>query len=220
MYGLAWITIFQKSQSTICCLGGYHDLGMAYTVKSWQVVDQVTTADDDTMPSCREIDCNSHTICDMQQIHFTGLWLQQYHYSELLILKSFQAFIVNKSHRLIAPEWLTELFAKASYLIRKTEGLRMHQECRERLPCHRHQRKPLVNYPGMHHGTCVTHVPWCMSGSLTRGGGENVPGIPGACATRNFTQEAHVPGLSPQMCAGLWSRISPVQILSRVTTQC
>ena len=26
-----------------------------------------------------------------------------------------------------------------------------------------------------------------MSGSLSRGGGENVPGIPGACATRNFT---------------------------------
>ena len=26
-----------------------------------------------------------------------------------------------------------------------------------------------------------------MSGSPTRGGGENVPGIPGACATRNFT---------------------------------
>ena len=31
------------------------------------------------------------------------------------------------------------------------------------------------------------HVPWCMSGSLTRGGKENVPGLPGACATRNFT---------------------------------
>ena len=41
--------------------------------------------------------------------------------------------------------------------------------------------------PGMHHVTCVTHVPWCMSESLTRGGGENVPGIPGACATRYFT---------------------------------
>ena len=27
--------------------------------------------------------------------------------------------------------------------------------------------------PGMHHGTCVTHMPWCLSGSLTRGGGEN-----------------------------------------------
>ena len=23
-----------------------------------------------------------------------------------------------------------------------------------------------VSDPGMHHGTCVTHVPWCMSGSL------------------------------------------------------
>ena len=24
-----------------------------------------------------------------------------------------------------------------------------------------------VSDPDMHHGTCVTHVPWCMSGSLT-----------------------------------------------------
>ena len=41
---------------------------------------------------------------------------------------------------------------------------------RERFPRHRLQRKPLVNDPGMHHCTCVTHVPRCMSGSLTRGG--------------------------------------------------
>ena len=27
---------------------------------------------------------------------------------------------------------------------------------------------PRVSDPDMHHGTCVTHVPWCMSGSLTR----------------------------------------------------
>ena len=47
--------------------------------------------------------------------------------------------------------------------------------------------KPLVSDPDMHHDTCVTHVPWCVSGSLTRGGGENVPGIPGACAICNFT---------------------------------
>ena len=46
-------------------------------------------------------------------------------------------------------------------------------------------KKPLVSDPGMHYGTRVSHVPWCMSGSLTRGGGENVPGIPGACASRN-----------------------------------
>ena len=62
----------------------------------------------------------------------------------------------------------------------------MHRECRERFPCHRLQRKPLVSYPGMHHGTCVTHVPWCMSGWLTRNSVGNVSGIPGACATRNF----------------------------------
>ena len=66
-------------------------------------------------------------------------------------------------------------------------GLHMRRECRERFPRHRFQRKPIVNDPGIHHGTCVTHVPWCMSGSLTRVGGENVPDIPGACATRNFT---------------------------------
>ena len=33
-------------------------------------------------------------------------------------------------------------------------------------PRRRFQRIPLVSDPGMHHGTCVTHVPWCMSGSL------------------------------------------------------
>ena len=47
--------------------------------------------------------------------------------------------------------------------------------------------EPLVSDPDMHHRTCITHVPWCMSGSLTSSGGENVPRIPGACATHNFT---------------------------------
>ena len=28
---------------------------------------------------------------------------------------------------------------------------------------------PRVSDPDMHHGACVTHVPWCMPGSLTRG---------------------------------------------------
>ena len=62
--------------------------------------------------------------------------------------------------------------------------LRMRREC---FPRHRLQRKPLVSDPGMHHGTCVMRVPGCMSGSLTHCDGENVPGIPSACATRNFT---------------------------------
>ena len=66
----------------------------------------------------------------------------------------------------------------------------MHREC---FPRHRFQRKPLVNDPGMHHGTCATHVmhmTWCMSGSLTRCGGEHVPG---ASATRNFRYLARDP---------------------------
>ena len=88
----------------------------------------------------------------------------------------------------------------------------MRREYRERFPRHRLQRKPLVSNPGTHHGTCVMHVPWCMSGSLTRGGGENVPGIPGACATRNFTYLARGPcvsGVSAQNPASV-SRFSRV----------
>ena len=66
-------------------------------------------------------------------------------------------------------------------------GLRMRRKCRERFPRHRLQREPPDSEPGIHRGTCVTHVLWCMSGSLIRGGRENVPSIPGACATHNFT---------------------------------
>ena len=74
-----------------------------------------------------------------------------------------------------------------SYQILKIAGCACAGNVGNVFPNHRMQWKPLVNDPGMHHGTCVTHVPWCMSRSLTRGGGENAPGIPGACATRNFT---------------------------------
>ena len=28
---------------------------------------------------------------------------------------------------------------------------------------------PRISVPDMHHGTCVTHMPWCMPGSLTSG---------------------------------------------------
>ena len=70
----------------------------------------------------------------------------------------------------------------ASYQIRKIAGCACAGNAGNVSPRRRFQRKPLVSDPGMHHGTCVTHVPWCMSGSLTCGDGENVPGIPGACA--------------------------------------
>ena len=86
-------------------------------------------------------------------------------------------------------------------------GLRMRQECRERFPRQRVQRKPRVSDPDMHHGTCLTHVPWCMSGSLTRGGGVNVPGIPGACATRNFAYLVRGPYHICKECWFLWIHI-------------
>ena len=54
----------------------------------------------------------------------------------------------------------------------------MRRECRGRFPHHRLQRKPLVSDPGIHHSTCVTHVPWCMSGSLIWDGGETFPAFP------------------------------------------
>ena len=70
----------------------------------------------------------------------------------------------------------------ASYQIRKIACWACVGNAGNVFPRRQFQRKLLVSDPGMHHGTCVTHVPWCMSGSLTCGDGEIVPGIPGACA--------------------------------------
>ena len=83
----------------------------------------------------------------------------------------------------------------ASYQIRKIAVCACAGNAGNVFPHRRFRRKPLVSDPSMHHGTCVTHVPWCMSGSLTCGGGENVPGIPGACAPAilRIWQEAHEP---------------------------
>ena len=81
----------------------------------------------------------------------------------------------------------------ASCQIRKIEGCACAGNAGKDFPRRRIRRKPWVSDPGMHHGTCVTHVPWCMSESLTHGGGENVPGIPGARAPAILLiwQEAH-----------------------------
>ena len=78
----------------------------------------------------------------------------------------------------------------ASYQIRKIAVCACAGNAGNVFPHRRFRRRPLVSDPGMHHGTCVTHVPWCMSGSLTCGGGENVPG---ACAPAilRIWQEAH-----------------------------
>ena len=58
---------------------------------------------------------------------------------------------------------------RASYQIRKIAGCACAWNAGNVLPRRRIQRKPRVGNPGVHHGTCVTHVPWCMPGLLTRG---------------------------------------------------
>ena len=60
----------------------------------------------------------------------------------------------------------------------RTSKESMRWNCRERFPRHRLQRKPLVSDPGMHHGTCVTHVAWYTSGSLTAVAGKTFPAFP------------------------------------------
>ena len=58
---------------------------------------------------------------------------------------------------------------------------------------------PRFSDPDMHHGTCVTHVPWCMSGSLTsrflwsRPRGKTFPAFPVQAepAILRIWQEAH-----------------------------
>ena len=62
----------------------------------------------------------------------------------------------------------------------------MRRKCRERFPCH--QRKSQVR----DHARAVMHI-----GIANEQWWEYVPGIPGACATRNFTYLARRP------CSGL-----------------
>ena len=56
----------------------------------------------------------------------------------------------------------------------------------------------------MHHGMCVTYVPWCKSGLLTSGFLRSqwgkCYGIPGACATHNFTYLARGSWVHDQHC--------------------
>ena len=69
--------------------------------------------------------------------------------------------------------FLHELFIRsfilhswASYQIRQIAGCACAGNAGNVFPRRRIQRKLRVSDPGMHYGTCVTHVPWCMSGSL------------------------------------------------------
>ena len=122
------------------------------------------------------------------------IWFVQWCYSSLPIKVASCIRCVKRLETETVVRMQSGMFGKGSQVNtmgllqdRQNCGLHMHRECRERFPRHRLQRKPLVSDPDKQHGTCVTHVPWCMSGSLTRGGGEHVPGIRSACVTVNST---------------------------------
>ena len=65
---------------------------------------------------------------------------------------------------------------------------------------------PQVSDPDMHHGTCVTHVPWCMPGSPTSGfiwnrrRGETIPAFPARMRNLQF----YVSGKRPMMWWERW----------------
>ena len=81
----------------------------------------------------------------------------------------------------------------ASYQIRKIAGCACAGNAGNVFPCRQFQRKPLVSDPGMHHSTCVPHVPWCMSGSLTCGNGGKRSRHSRRMRTRNFAYLARGP---------------------------
>ena len=87
----------------------------------------------------------------------------------------------------------------ASYQIRKFAGCAWAGNAWNAFPATDFKGNRLLAIPACITAR-ITHVPWCMVGSLSRGGGENVPGIPGAWATRNFTYLARGPWDHRELC--------------------
>ena len=59
--------------------------------------------------------------------------------------------------------------------IRKIAGCACAGNAGNVSPRGRPQTNPQVSDPGMHHGTCVTHVPWCSRDSLSPVAGKTLP---------------------------------------------
>ena len=115
-------------------------------------------ADDEIyISSSDSTSCISHI---QHMIVFTKAFL---HKKTSKISISFMAWLWNYIHTKL---WNIVTHPWASYQIRNIAGCACAGNAGNVFPRRRFQRKPLVSDPGMHHGTCVTHVPWCMSGSL------------------------------------------------------
>ena len=120
--------------------------------------------------------------------------------------------IYNKHHSLTKPVILITSWEPGMLpllCIKQTERIIINCFCKYHGPLARYIKIAGAHAPGMSgtfypslrisnsdmkHGTCVTHVPWCMPGSLSsdflcgRRRRKTFPAFPAhACATRNFT---------------------------------
>ena len=133
--------------------------------------------------SCQEIAINHTRVSDPQQIIladviFMTTWLKHrpgYHDISTSRIISFQhsrCCVGLKNYEcafLFYEVWMhtascikspsRETWPWASYHIRKNADCACAGNVGKVSPRRRRQRKPLVSDPGMHHGTCVTHVP-------------------------------------------------------------
>ena len=144
-------------------------------------------------------------MCFKFVIIYTGLLFSRLEISNILLVMNNIPHIrlcSVPSHCLNQSGFIVSCFLQVSLamsLLPDTQncGLRMHRECRERFPRHRELVIP----------TCITARAWrtcrdaCRDQQLAVlleiGGEENVPGIPGACAARNF----------PYLVRGPWRSI-------------
>ena len=116
-------------------------------------------------------------IFDFDSIKLTSVgWNQQFHYI-IMIQTSLSGFLVTM-HLGMCELYMWSLSLWASCQIRKVAGAHAPGMPGTFSPSQR------VSDPDMHYGTCVTHVPWCLMGSLTsiflwsRRRGEMFPAFP------------------------------------------
>ena len=73
----------------------------------------------------------------------------------------------------------------------------------------------LVSHPDMHHGTCATHVPWCIPGSLTNGFlWSRWRGKRSRRYRRMRNTQFYVSGMRPIASVPSWSSVHRIRFLS------
>ena len=146
----------------------------------------------------------------MQNTCITPAKIRKKYMMNLNWMEFLHAISFIESYVFLDPHWQTWLICLYGYLTRYVQLRVTHAPGMPRtFTRHRLQRQPLVSDPVMYHGTCATHVPQWMSGSLIHGGGETFPAFPA------HTQPAiYVSGKRPILRAVAIKDIPPILILN------